>query len=123
MARELPSTVIISVKEREPCCWLTYCGIMYVMDKNRMVLYESENPSEQPQSLVEIKGLEVRSNTLVGQYINLGNETQQSIFSELFVEMKVLGCVNLGIDWACDAGIDRDPGKKVGNQSIFITEG
>ncbi len=94
MVRELPSTVLISVREREPCCWLTYCGIMYVMDKNRMVLYESENPYEQPQNLVEIKGLEVRSNTLVGQYINLGNETQQSIFSELFLEMKVLGCID-----------------------------
>ena len=64
------------------------------MDKNRMVLYESENPSEQPQNLVEIKGLEVRSNTLVGQYINLGSETQQSIFTELFLEMKVLGCID-----------------------------
>ena len=94
MARELPDTVVISVREREPCCWLTYCGIMYVMDKNRMVLYESENPAEQPQNLVEIKGLEVRSNTLVGQYINLGNETQQSVFSELFLEMKVLGCID-----------------------------
>ena len=94
MVRELPSTVLISVREREPCCWLTYCGIMYVMDKNRMVLYESENPYEQPQNLVEIKGLEVRSNTLVGQYINLGNESQQSIFTELFLEMKVLGCID-----------------------------
>ncbi len=94
LAREMPSTVILSIREREPCCWLTYCGIMYVMDKNRMVLYESENPSEQPQNLVEIKGLEVRSNTLVGQYINLGNETQKSIFTELFLEMKVLGCIN-----------------------------
>ncbi len=94
MATQLPSTVVISVREREPCCWLTYCGIMYVMDKNRMVLYESENPSEQPQNLVEIKGLEVRSNTLVGQYINLGSETQQSIFTELFLEMKVLGCID-----------------------------
>ena len=94
MVRELPSTVLISVREREPCCWLTYCGIMYVMDKNRMVLYESENPYEQPQNLVEIKGLEVRSNTLVGQYINLGNESQQSVFTELFLEMKVLGCTD-----------------------------
>ncbi len=94
MVTELPSTVLISVREREPCCWLTYCGIMYVMDKNRMVLYESENPADQPQNLVEIKGLEVRSNTLVGQYINLGNETQKSIFSELFLEMKVLGCTD-----------------------------
>ena len=65
-----------------------------VMDKNRMVLYESENPAEKPADLVEVKGLEVRSNTLAGQYINLGNETQQSIFTEMFLEMKVLGCTD-----------------------------
>ena len=29
--------------------------------------------------------------------------------------------MNLGIDAACEDGMDRDPGKKVGNQSIFIT--
>ncbi len=94
MAKELPSTVVLSVREREACCWLTYCGIMYVMDKNRMVLYESENPAEQPNNLVEIKGLEVRSNTVVGQYINLGSEIQQSVFSELFLEMKVQSCTD-----------------------------
>lgn len=93
LAKELPGTVVLSVREREPCCWLTYCGIMYVMDKNRMVLYESENPADQPNNLVEIKGLEVRSNTVVGQYLNLGSEIQQSIFSELFLEMKVQSCV------------------------------
>ncbi len=94
LAREMPGTVILSVREREPCCWLTYCGIMYVMDKNRMVLYESENPADKPIDLVEIKGLDVRSNTVVGQFINLGNETQQEIFTELFREMKVLGCLS-----------------------------
>ena len=92
MARELPGTVIISIREREPCCWLTYCGILYVMDKNRMVLYESEDPNSKPSELVEIKGLEVRSNTVVGQFVTLGNEAQQSIFTELFKEMKVLNC-------------------------------
>ena len=94
IAREMPATVVISIREREPCCWLTYCGIMYVMDKERMVLYESENPAEIPSELVEVKGLEVRSNTVTGQYINLGNELQKSIFTELFQEMKVLGCTN-----------------------------
>ena len=92
VAREMPGTVVLSIREREPCCWLTYCGIMYVMDKDRMVLYESENPAEMPADLVEVKGLEVRSNTVVGQYINLGNEAQKSVFTELFLEMKVLGC-------------------------------
>ena len=95
MAKQMPNRIVISVREREACCWLNYCGIMYVMDKNRMVLYESENPADRPANLVEIKGLEVRSNTLVGQYITLGSEVQQSIFSELFLEMKVLGCTEL----------------------------
>ncbi len=94
MARELPGTVILSIREREPCCWLTYCGILYVMDKNRMVLYESEDPNSKPSELVEIKGLEVRSNTVVGQFVTLGNEAQQSIFTELFKEMKVLNCTS-----------------------------
>ena len=95
IAREMPDKVILSVREREPCCWITYCGIMYVMDKNRMVLYESENAADQPIDLVEVKGLEVRSNTVVGQPVILGNDMQQSVFTELFMEMKVLGCTNM----------------------------
>lgn len=92
LLRHLPQTVVISVREREACCWLTYCGILYEMDKNRMVLRESENPSDRPDNLVEVKGLDIRSNTIVGQEMVLGNETQRLIFSELFLEMKVLGC-------------------------------
>ena len=36
----------------------------------------------------------LKSNTLVGQYINLGSEIQQSVFSELFLEMKVQSCTD-----------------------------
>lgn len=93
MATSLPSTVVISVKEREPCCWLTYCGIMYVMDKDCMVMYESENPAEQPQNLVEVKGASIQSNAMVKQRIKL-EDIQQSIFTEMFLEMKVLGCTD-----------------------------
>ncbi len=93
IATSLPSTVVISVKEREPCCWLTYCGIMYVMDKDCMVLYESENPAEQPQNLVEVKGASIQSNAIVKQRIRL-EDVQQSIFTEMFLEMKVLGCTD-----------------------------
>ena len=103
LEKELPNRVVLCIREREACCWLSYCGIIYVMDKNRMVLFETENPAEQPANLVEVKGLEVRSNTLVGQYINLGNEAQQSIFTELFLEMKVLGCT----DQIADADISN----------------
>ena len=79
MIRELPQTVVLAVREREECCWLTYCGITYVMDKNRMVMREEEDPGFQPKDLVEVKGLEVRSNTMVGQEIVLGNEKQQEM--------------------------------------------
>ena len=92
MIRELPQTVVLAVREREECCWLTYCGITYVMDKNRMVMREEEDPNFQPKDLVEVKGLDVRSNTMVGQEIMLGNEKQQEILSSLFLHMKVLGC-------------------------------
>lgn len=92
MLRELPQRVVLTVREREECCWLTYCGITYVMDKNRMVLREEEDSSYRPENLVEVKGLEVRSNTMVGQQIVLGNEKQQEILSSLFLHMKVLGC-------------------------------
>ena len=92
MIRDLPQTVMLAVREREECCWLTYCGITYVMDKNRMVMREEEDPGFQPKDLVEVKGLEVRSNTMVGQEIVLGNEKQQEILSSLFLHMKVLGC-------------------------------
>ena len=92
LRRQLPHTVILSVHERQACCWITYCGILYVMDKNRMVLAETEDPGARPAKLVEIKGLEIRSNTVVGQVVNLGSTVQQTVFSELFLEMKVLGC-------------------------------
>lgn len=94
MLRQLPQTVVLSVREREACCWLTYCGILYEMDKNRMVLRESEDPADKPDDLVEVKGLDIRSNTIVGQEMVLGSETQRLIFSELFLEMKVLGCTS-----------------------------
>ena len=43
LEKEMPGTVTIAVREREACCWCTWGGIMYVMDKNGMVLYETED--------------------------------------------------------------------------------
>ena len=95
MIRDLPHAVQICVREREECCWLTYCGITYIMDKNRMVMREEEDPAKRPDNLVEIKGLDVRSNTMVGQQMILGNEKQQEIMSGLFLHMKVVDCTSL----------------------------
>jgi len=95
LAKTLPSTVTLSVREREACCWLTYGGILYTMDKNRMVMTETENLDELPASLVEVKGLNIRSGCRVGQTMILATQDQQSIFRNLFLEMKVLGCTGL----------------------------
>ena len=89
--KELPNAVTLSVREREACCWLNYCGIMYAMDKNRMVLFETEDVTMRP-ALPEVKGLDIRSGCMTGQTMILTSQEQQQVFSEMFLEMKVLGC-------------------------------
>jgi len=112
LEKTLPQTVTISVREREECCWLTYSGILYTMDKNRMVMFESESlPINISQSeeityeeaavlarlstLVEVRGLNIRSGAQEGQTLMLTTQDQQTAFSELFLEMKVLGCTGM----------------------------
>ena len=93
LEKEMPGTVTIAVREREACCFLTWCGIMYVMDKSGMVLYESEDPTMRDRvELVEVKGLDIRSGAQAGQTMVLSSATQALIFKDLFLEMKVLGC-------------------------------
>ena len=94
MDKLMPGTVVLSVKEREPCCWMTLRGIMFVMDKSRMVLYESEDPNIRPANLVEVKGLNIRGGDHAGQTLTLTSSVQQSIFENLFLELKVLGCLS-----------------------------
>ncbi|MBO7663017.1 MAG: FtsQ-type POTRA domain-containing protein [Clostridia bacterium] len=104
LEKKLPNVVTIGVKEREACCWLTYCGIHYTMDKNRMVLSETEKMTQTDertgatsllpefQQLVEVKGLQIRSGCYIGQTMFLSSTRQQLLFSNLFLEMKVLSC-------------------------------
>ena len=82
------------MKERETCCWLIYCGILYTMDKNGVVTYESEDTSVRP-ALVQVKGLDIRSGCALGQTIVLNSAVQQLLFREIFLEMKVLKCSDL----------------------------
>ncbi len=92
LEKELPDTVILSVREREACCWMTWCGIFYTMDKERMVLFETEEEGVRPSNLVRVDGLRIRSGCMVGQTLMLESAEQQSVFTNLFLEMKVLGC-------------------------------
>ena len=93
--KELPGTVVLTVKEREACCWMTYCGILYTMDKERTVLYENENPNIRPANLVRVDGLRIRSGCMVGQTLVLETDEQQNLFSELFLELKILEYTDL----------------------------
>ncbi len=94
LEKELPGTVVLSVREREACCWMTWNGILYAMDKQRMVLYETEDLTVRPANLVRVDGLDIRSTARLGQILILENQ-QQAIFSNLFLEMKVLSCTEL----------------------------
>lgn len=96
LEKELPGTVTIAVKEREACCWLIWCGILYVMDKNGMVLYETEESAMRDRvKLVEVKGMDIRAGAQVGQTMVLTSAVQEQLFRDLFTEMKVLGCTEL----------------------------
>ncbi len=95
LEKEFPGTVTIAVREREACCWLTWCGILYVMDKNGMVLYETEDSGMGGRmQLVEVKGLDIRAGAQAGQTIVLTSASQELLFKDLFMEMKVLGCTD-----------------------------
>ena len=95
LEKDLPSTVILCVQEREACCWMTWNGIMYTMDKQRFVLFESEDLTIRPAELVRVDGLRIRSGALAGQRLQLESQEQQEAFSALFLEMKVLGCTGM----------------------------
>ena len=95
MEKKLPDTLIISVREREACCWMTWNGIMYTMDKQRAVLFETEDMTIQPSELVRVSGLEIRAGAMTGQTLVLDSAEQQMVFTNLFLEMKVLGCTKL----------------------------
>ena len=93
--KQLPGTVVIAVSEREACCWMTWNGILYTMDKHRVVLFESEDLFNQPAALVRVDGLKIRSGGLTGQKLVLETREQEDVFTNLFLEMKVLGCTAL----------------------------
>ena len=96
LEKELPGTVTIAVREREACCWLTWCGILYVMDKNGTVLYETEDSGMRDRvKLVEVKGLDIRSGAQAGQTMVMSSATQELLFRDLFMEMKVLNCTEM----------------------------
>lgn len=95
LERTMPGTVTITVREREPCCWIDLRGIIYIMDKERMILWETESKAGTPIDLVQVKGLKVKNDSRGGQILDIDSSDQQRIFSDLFLEMKVLSCMDM----------------------------
>lgn len=95
LEKKIPGQATLRVREREACCWFTYGGILYTMDKNRMIMFETEDLNLRPAELVEVKGLKIRSGCRVGQTLALNDAGQETLISGLFLEMKVLGCTKL----------------------------
>ena len=91
----MPETVKITVKVREPCCWIDLRGIIYVLDKERMILWETESKEGAPTDLVQVKGLKVKNDVRGGQLFDIESAEQERIFRNLFLEMKVLGCTDM----------------------------
>ena len=89
--KSMPGSVTIAIREREESCWLIYCGIQYVTDKNGVILEETENTAGR-DDLVQVKGLDIRSGCSLGQTLVLNSALQQMLFRELFLEMRVIGC-------------------------------
>ncbi len=90
LERQMPNTVVISVREREPVCWVNLRGIYYVLDRDRMILWETENKDETPKKMVLVKGLEDKTGARAGQIMELKSGVQQRLFENLFLEMKSL---------------------------------
>lgn len=92
MEKEFPGSVTIAVREREACSWITYCGITYVMDKKGIILFETEDTGVVPANLSEIKGLMIR-NIYTGQKISLVDQKVMDVYENLFLELRVMTCV------------------------------
>ena len=96
MELKMPGTVILTVSERDVCCWVNLRGIIYVMDKEQTILWVTENKENTPIDLVQVKGLKVRNDhPQGGQVMDIESSEQKRIFRNLFLEMKVLDCMDL----------------------------
>ena len=95
LEKKLPGTVLLRVQEREECCWMTWNGIIYTMDKQGTVLSETEDLEHPPERLIRVDGLNIRAGALPGQTLVLDDLEQQTVLHTLFLEMRVLGCTEL----------------------------
>lgn len=90
LEKKIPGEVTLAVREREVVAKVNYCGIIYYLDRQRMVLAESEDTlHENSVGLVEVKGLNIRS-CLTGQTLTLMSSVQESVYEELFRELRVV---------------------------------
>lgn len=95
LEKKVPGEIVLSVREREKAARVNYCGIVYTVDRQRMVLEESEDTeSAANENLIEVKGLNIRS-CMTGQTLTLMSSLQESVYEEIFRELRVVECMNL----------------------------
>ena len=84
-------SVTLTVRERLPAAELKYSGIYYLIDREGMVLEETEDASA-VQALPEVSGIEIsgRYGCRLGAVVNAAQPHQMKVLSELLLEMKVL---------------------------------
>ena len=87
--KEVPGRVTIAINERKPVAFFNDCGILYTVDKSRMVLDMSEDMNSQFNGLFELKGLSLQD-TRVGLKLQLSNEAQGVVWESLVREIRVM---------------------------------
>lgn len=91
--KQLPDKVVLQVKERTQAAAVKYCGILYILDNRGMILEEAVENLEAWDHLVAVEGLGIKS-CRVGETIGLHHVEQMKIYTELMVELKVMGALD-----------------------------
>lgn len=94
LEKQLPDGVILCVREREPVSCFTFCGILYIMDKHRVILNETEHDQSLANGLIRVEGMDIRGGCAVGQTLVLNSRAQEEVYDSLIVELKVIDCLD-----------------------------
>lgn len=87
------NTVEIRVREREVVAVIDYNGLYYYADNRGKILEEFSNRAMPLDGLILVTGLSIR-HCDVGQTIILTDSSNLEVFTEILVELKVLGAID-----------------------------
>lgn len=91
MKIKFPSTVILYVREREPCAQIEYIGMMYAIDETGRVLYQSADLTED-ETMPVIKGFQIKD-IGEGKDLLLGDKQQLTCVLSLLDALKAANMI------------------------------